>query len=83
MPGGRPRKGADYQARIRVNWRIEPEVAAGIETAVKRENRHRKPGNKFTRNAYVDRALRQALETDGILPPKEESVKPGSSSPKV
>jgi predicted HicB family RNase H-like nuclease len=59
MPRGRPRSGSDYVPRIRVNFRLEPEVAKALERAAKRQ--------KLSRNAYVDRVLRVALETEGLL----------------
>jgi uncharacterized protein (DUF1778 family) len=62
MPRGRPRAGSDYVPRIRVNFRLEPEVAKALERVAKRQ--------KLSRNTYVDRVLRAALEADGLLPKK-------------
>jgi predicted HicB family RNase H-like nuclease len=59
MPRGRPRSGSGYTPRIRVNFRLEPEVAKALERAAKRQ--------KLAQNAYVDRVLRAALEADGFL----------------
>jgi hypothetical protein len=60
MVRGRPRSGSGYIPRLRVNFRLEPEIYKALENVAKRKN--------LSRNAYVDQALRAALKKDGALP---------------
>jgi predicted HicB family RNase H-like nuclease len=51
---------SSYVPGVRVNFRLEPEIHKALDKVAKRK--------KLCRNAYVDHALRTALEKDGGLP---------------
>jgi hypothetical protein len=63
MTRGRPRSGSGYVPRIRVNYRLEPEVHKALKKMAK--------AKKLSHNTYVDHAIRAALEKDGFLQPNE------------
>jgi hypothetical protein len=67
MPGGRPRKDSPYIPRIRVTYRFSPEVVAAIEKVTTKRNKSRPVGDKLHRTDYVETAVRQQLEADGVL----------------
>jgi hypothetical protein len=62
---GRPPKGQDYIAKIRVTYRLPDELQKGIKTAVRRKKAR-------SANAYVEVALREKLAADGILKRDDE-----------
>lgn len=66
MVRGRPRSGSGYVPRVRVNFRLEPEIDEALDKVAKRKN--------LSRNAYVDQVLRTALQKDGGLPRKRAST---------
>jgi hypothetical protein len=53
---GRPRKGADYIERSRVNYRLEPDLVRAIKSAADRKG--------ISQTAYVELVLRDRLEKD-------------------
>lgn len=59
MALGRPRGGSGYVPRIRVNFRLEPELHKALGKAAKR--------SKTSQNSYVEEAVRTRLEKDGFL----------------
>jgi hypothetical protein len=67
MPGGRPRKDSDYIRRIRVTYRFSPEVVKAIEKVVTLQNETRPRGDTLHRTDYVESAVRQRLQADGVL----------------
>ena len=63
---GRPPKGQKYVEMVRVNYRITPTVFKTLKKASKLA--------KLTQTAYVEQALKEKFERDGIIklepPPK-------------
>jgi hypothetical protein len=65
---GLPRKDSDYIRPIRVTFHFSPEVVRAIEKVVQLHNKTRPTGDTLHRTDYVESAVRQRLEADGILP---------------